>query len=262
MLLEGFVRRDVVTPGGVRIATWTAGDGPPVLLLHGWPQDHHMWHAVAPDLARDHTVVLTDLRGYGESDAPPPGERSAAYAKRAMATDQLAVMDALGHDRFALVGHDRGARVGHRLALDAPERLTGLAVIDIVPTRHVLETADQALARAYFHWFLLGAPAPVPENVLGADPTGWVRTVLGGPLAGGCDFHPDALAGYVKAHERPEVLAGTIGDYRRRWVSTRTTTVPTPVGASTCRSRCSGEPTGSSAGTTTCSTSGRRTPRS
>ncbi|KAJ1684126.1 hypothetical protein LUZ63_020695 [Rhynchospora breviuscula] len=184
-------------------------------MLHGWPQDHHMWHAVAPDLvARGHRVVLTDLRGYGASDAPPAGERSAAYAKREMAADQLAVMDALGHDRFALVGHDRGARVGHRLALDHPERLDSLTVIDVVPTRHVLEVADLALARAYFHWFLLGAPAPVPENVLGADPVGWVRTVLGGRLAGGCEFHPEAEAAYLRAHERPEVLAGTIGDYR------------------------------------------------
>lgn len=224
MLLADFVRCDVeVAPaleadGPVRVAAWTGGDGPPLLLLHGWPQSHLMWHAVAPVLARDFTVVLTDLRGYGESDAPPAGAASTGYAgygKRAMADDQVRVMAALGHDRFSLVGHDRGARVGHRLALDHPERVERLSLIDIVPTRHVLETADLALARAYFHWFLLGAPAPIPEQVLGADPEGWVRTVLqDSPLGGGVVWHPEALAGYLAAHRRPEVVAATIGDYR------------------------------------------------
>ena len=218
MLLAEFERRDVTVAGesgDVRVATWVAGEGPPLLMLHGWPQSHVMWHAVAPDLARDHTVVLTDLRGYGESDAPAPGERSTAYAFREMAADQVGVMSQLGHEQFALVGHDRGARVGHRMALDHPDRLTSASLIDIVPTRHVLETADLALAKAYFHWWLLGAPAPVPEQVLGADPAGWVRTILDqSPLAGGCEFHPDAIAAYAAAHERPEVVAGTIGDYR------------------------------------------------
>jgi haloacetate dehalogenase len=213
MLLEGFRRRDV-TVDGVRIATWTAGDGPPVLLLHGYPQTHVMWHGVAPGLAEDHTVVLADLRGYGDSDLPPGGEDHAGYAKRAMAADQVGAMVELGFERFAVVGHDRGGRVAHRLALDHPERVTALAVLDIVPTHFTLVTADLRLARAYFHWFFLSQAPPLPERMIGADPLAWLEGCLHGWSAGGATFHPEALAAYREAFARPAAVAASCEDYR------------------------------------------------
>jgi haloacetate dehalogenase len=141
-----FTRR-VVDADGVRINTVVGGDGPPILLLHGYPQTHMIWHHVAPKLAADHTVVLTDLRGYGDSDKPAGGPYHREYSKRAMARDQLLVMRSLGFDRFAVAGHDRGARVGHRLALDHPEAVSALAVLDIVPTLHSFENADASFGR-------------------------------------------------------------------------------------------------------------------
>ncbi len=164
-LLEGFSRQDV-TVDGVRIATWVGGDGPPLLALHGYPQTHVMWHQVAPALAEDHTVVLTDLRGYGDSDKPAPTADHAPYAKRATAADQVGVMRHLGFERFDLAGHDRGARVAHRLVLDHPDAVRRLAVLDIVPTLHAVRSTDLAMARAYFHWFFLSQPAPLPETLI------------------------------------------------------------------------------------------------
>lgn len=213
MLLEDFQRRDV-TVEGVRIATWIAGSGPPVLTLHGYPQTHVMWHAVAPALARDHTVVLTDLRGYGLSDHPPGGDDHAGYAKRTMAADQVGVMAGLGFDRFAVVGHDRGARVGHRLALDHPERVSALAVIDIAPTHHMVANTDLRMARAYFHWFFLAQAPPLPERLIGADPELWVTTQMHGAHGGGLDFHPEAVAAYLEAFSRPETITASCEDYR------------------------------------------------
>jgi haloacetate dehalogenase len=213
MLLEDFERRDV-TVGGVRIAAWVAGRGSPVLALHGYPQTHVMWHGVAPALAEDHTVVLTDLRGYGDSDKPPGGADHAGYAKRAMAADQVGVMAELGFDRFALVGHDRGARVGHRLALDHPDRLSALAVIDIAPTHHMVATTDLVMARAYFHWFFLSQRPPLPERLIGADPDLWLMAQLRAGHAGGVEFHPDAIAAYLEAFRRPETITATCEDYR------------------------------------------------
>jgi haloacetate dehalogenase len=212
-LLDGFARADRVVDG-VRIATWVAGTGPPLLLLHGYPQTHLMWHAVAPRLIRRFTVVLTDLRGYGESDKPPAGPEHAAYAKRAMAADQVGVMAALGFDAFALVGHDRGGRVGHRLALDHPERVTRLAVVDIAPTHHMLTTADLALARAYFHWFFLSQPPDLPERMIGADPDAWTRSQLQRGWAATTPMDPEAMAAYLAAGRDPSAIAGACGDYR------------------------------------------------
>jgi haloacetate dehalogenase len=160
----------LIDADGVPINCAVAGDGPPVLLLHGYPQTHVIWHEVAPELATDHTVVLTDLRGYGDSGKPEPDHESTRYSKRAMARDQLLVMRALGFDRFAVVGHDRGARVGHRLALDAPEAVSALAVLDIVPTRYALQHVDATFAAGYFHWFFLAAGNGVPEKLLEHEP--------------------------------------------------------------------------------------------
>ncbi|MEE8248075.1 MAG: alpha/beta hydrolase, partial [Alphaproteobacteria bacterium] len=149
-MFEGF-ERDTIETSGAAINLMRAGSGPPLLLLHGYPQTHVMWHRTAPSLARDFTVVVPDLRGYGDSSKPPGGADHATYAKRAMAQDQVEVMAKLGFERFALAGHDRGGRVAHRLALDQPERVSRLAVLDIVPTHKVFATAEKELATAYFH---------------------------------------------------------------------------------------------------------------
>lgn len=211
-MFEGFERIGIETPeaeiNGVR-----GGEGPPVLLLHGYPQTHAMWHRVAPILAESHTVVATDLRGYGDSSKPAGGEDHAGYSKRAMARDQAAVMQSLGFDTFAVVGHDRGGRVGHRLALDHPERVERLAVLDIVPTRHVFETADADLALAYYHWFFLSQPYDLPEKLIGADPVYYLRKKIG-VWGGGLDlFDPEALAEYERCFT-PETVHASCEDYR------------------------------------------------
>jgi len=164
-LFPGFTRTAIDT-GEVAIHTVHGGQGPPVLLLHGFPQTHVMWHKIAPVLAEHFTVVATDLRGYGDSGRPASGPDHAAYSKRAMARDQAAVMRHLGFERFAIVGHDRGARVAHRLALDHAAHVTKLAVLDIVPTAKVYAAMDAAVARKYWHWFFLTLPADIPETLV------------------------------------------------------------------------------------------------
>jgi haloacetate dehalogenase len=197
---------------GVRIHALVGGDGPPVLLLHGYPQTHAMWHLVAPALARDHTVVLADLRGYGDSDKPEPSV--ANYTKRAMAADQVAVMAGLGFDRFALVGHDRGARVAHRLTLDAPDAVSQVAFLDIVPTLHVFENVNRAVAAAHFHWFFLATGGGVPERMIGNDPEFWLRSFLTSVRPSSRDFDPRAYAEYVRCFTDPAAIAATCADYR------------------------------------------------
>lgn len=201
-------------PDGVRIAYRTFGSGPPLLALHGYPQTGIMWHRVAPTLAERFTLVCPDLRGYGESDAPPGGPTHAAYAKRAMAADMAALMTALGFDRFDLVGHDRGARVGHRLALDHADRVLRFTAIDIVPTLAVFETADRALATAYYHWFFLLQGSGLPERLIGSDPDFWVRHHLDAWSRKADAFDPDAVSAYVAAFGRPDVVHATCEDYR------------------------------------------------
>jgi haloacetate dehalogenase len=212
-LLPTFDER-LVDAGGVRIRVRSAGSGPPLLLLHGYPQSLVMWHRVAPALADRYTVVLADLRGYGSSDKPDPVEGSATYAKRVMAADQLAVMDTLGHDRFVVVGHDRGARVGHRLALDHPDRVAGLAVLDIVPTLHMFEHVDRAMATEYGHWFFLARADGLPERLLIADPDAWLDSRFRGRHAGGRALDLTALAEYRAAFHDPAVIRATCADYR------------------------------------------------
>ena len=164
-MFAGFEKERVETPGA-QIELVHGGDGPPVLLLHGYPQTHAMWHLVAPRLAQEFTVVAADLRGYGDSSKPFGDEDHSTYSKRAMAGDQAAVLETLGYESFAVVGHDRGGRVGHRMALDYPDRVTKLAVLDIVPTRHVFRTVGKDLATAYYHWFFLIQAAPFPETMI------------------------------------------------------------------------------------------------
>ncbi len=214
--LPDLFKRVTLTPGGIRINALVGGNagGTPVLLLHGYPQTHVMWHHVAPELARDHLVVLTDLRGYGDSGKPSGGPTHDGYAKRTMAYDQVLAMRELGHERFAVVGHDRGARVAHRMALDYPQCVTRLAVLDIVPTRHALRTADKDFGLGYWHWFFLAQPEPLPEHLLGADPVGWVRGRMSSLRRGGLPFDARALNEYVRCFRDPAAIHASCEDYR------------------------------------------------
>ena len=212
-MLEGFTTHDVAVPGAV-IHARAGGSGPPLLLLHGHPQTHLMWHRVAGELARDFTVVAADLRGYGDSSRPDPGEDSAAYAKRVMAEDMVALMGRLGHERFSIAAHDRGARVAHRLALDHPQRVQRLMLLDIAPTLAMYEGTTEAFARAYWHWFFLIQPAPLPERLIDADPVAYLRDVMGRRHAGLAPFEPQALAEYERCIALPGTAAAICADYR------------------------------------------------
>ena len=185
-LFPGFKSRKVRTSGAT-INLVTGGSGPAVLLLHGYPETHVLWHKVAPALARDYTVVCADLRGYGDSAKPPGDADHANYSKRAMALDMAELMAQLGHDRFALVGHDRGGRVAHRLALDHAQRVTRLCLIDIAPTLDMYDATDMRFASLYYHWFHLIQPAPLPERMLGGDPKFCLHWALGGWGSKGTD---------------------------------------------------------------------------
>ncbi|MBD3663034.1 alpha/beta hydrolase [Sulfitobacter sp. TSTF-M16] len=182
------------------------------MLLHGFPQTHAMWHAVAPALAQRFTVIAPDLRGYGASSKP---QDTAQYSFREMGTDQLALMTHLGFDTFHLVGHDRGGRTAHRMALDAPARIDTLTVMDIIPTHLLLSDLRQDVARAYYHWFFLAQPTPFPETLIGHDPDTYFEASLmawgSTPLS---DFDPLALAAYRAAWRTPEAIRGMCNDYR------------------------------------------------
>ena len=212
-MFEGFTTTRIAT-SGAEIHVVTGGSGPPLLLLHGYPQTHAMWHRIAPRLAAEFTVVAPDLRGYGDSGKPDGGPDHSGYAKRAMAGDQVEVMAALGFPRFAVAGHDRGARVAYRMALDHPERVERLAVLDIVPTHTYVAAVDMALARASYHWFFLSQPADLPERLIAGDPDYYLRTMLarwaGGPEA----FTPEALAEYLRCFRDPAAIHATCEDYR------------------------------------------------
>lgn len=212
-MFEGF-ETFTVDADGVAIYGVKGGSGPALLLLHGYPQTHAMWHKVAPVLARDFTVVAPDLRGYGDSAKPDGGPDHAGYSFRAMAADQVAVMTALGFETFSVCGHDRGARVTHRLALDHAGRVDKVALLDIVPTLHVYDTVTQAVATGYYHWFFLIQPFDLPERMIGADPEGYLRTKTGQwSRVDGC-FAPDAMAEYVRCFSKPETIHATCEDYR------------------------------------------------
>lgn len=203
-----------VETSGARIHVTRQGSGPPVLLLHGYPQTHRMWHRVAPALVDRFEVVAPDLRGYGDSSRPPGGADHSGYSKRAMAADMVEVMTALGHERFAVVGHDRGGRVGHRMAKDHPERVRRLCVIDIAPTLHMFDHTDQAFATGYYHWFFLVQGDGLPEHLIGADPGWYLREKLRRWAAPGAVFDEGAVAEYVRCFSDPEVVHATCEDYR------------------------------------------------
>jgi len=212
-VLDDF-QQDRITTTGDEINLRRAGEGPPLLLLHGYPQTHVMWHKIAPALAERFTVVLTDLRGYGDSAKPPGGDNHEAYSKRAMAQDQVEVMTALGFDSFAVVGHDRGARVGHRLALDHPERVSKLALLDIAPTLAMYERTDMAFASAYYHWFFLIQPYDLPERLIGADPDFYLEKKIGKWSRNDGAFTAAALAEYKRCFRDPATIHATCEDYR------------------------------------------------
>ncbi|MGH7112936.1 MAG: alpha/beta fold hydrolase, partial [Stellaceae bacterium] len=204
----GFEQRRITT-SGAEINLLSGGSGPPLLLLHGYPQTHLMWRKVAPRLAAEFTVVVPDLRGYGDSSKPPAGPDNANYSKRALAQDQVETMAALGFERFAVAGHDRGARVAHRLARDHAERIERLALLDIVPTLYRFETIDQQAATSSWHWFFLIQPAGFPERLIGADPEFYLRHSLRDPVV----FEPEAFAEYLRCFKNPETIRATCDEY-------------------------------------------------
>jgi haloacetate dehalogenase len=212
-MLEGFASLRIVRDG-VTLNVRRAGQGAPLLLLHGHPQTHAMWHRVAPQLARRFDVVLMDLRGYGDSGRPRAGDQSAAYSKREMALDALHVMRSLGHDQFQLLAHDRGARVAHRLALDHPHAVQRLLLLDIAPTLAMYRQTGEAFARAYWHWFFLIQPPPLPEALIASDPVRYVRSVMGARHAGLAAFAPEALAEYERCAAIPGTAEAVCADYR------------------------------------------------
>lgn len=200
--------------GPVQIHARKAGSGPPLLLLHGYPESSLMWRDVAPSLAEKFTVVTTDLRGYGNSSTPPDDELHETYSKRAMAADQVKVMELLGHDQFMVAGHDRGGRVAHRLALDFPTRIKRLAVLDIIPTLHMFENVDREMAQSYFHWFFLIQGNGVPERLINADPEAWIASRFSGRLLGENPIDPETITEYTNIFRDPAHVAATCADYR------------------------------------------------
>ena len=191
-----------------------AGNGPPLLMLHGHPQTHAMWHRVAPALAQHFSLVLMDLRGYGDSVRPPSDADHTPYAKREMARDALAVMTQLGHATFQVLAHDRGARVAHRLAGDHPAQVERMLLLDIAPTLAMYAGTDEAFARAYWHWFFLIQPPPLPEALIASDPARYVRSVMGKRHAGLGVFAPEALAEYERCVALPGSAEAMCEDYR------------------------------------------------
>ncbi len=212
-IMPGFRWLDV-DAGGTRIRTAIGGDGPPLLLLHGHPQTHLTWHKVAPRLAERFTVVATDLRGYGDSAKPEGGPHHINYAKRPMADDQVAVMKALGHDRFKVVGHDRGARVIHRMALDHPQAVEKMVLIDIAPTATMYARTDMEFARRYFWWFFLIQPYPLPETMIGHDPDFFLDRHIAGQIKIPDSIDPRVMAEYRRCYADPASRHAICEDYR------------------------------------------------
>ncbi len=207
-MFDGFGLSTIDVGEGVTIHVRHGGSGPPLLLLHGHPQTHAMWHAVAPRLARDFTVVAADLRSYGDSAKPPTAPDHAPYAKRTKARDQIEVMRRLGFERFLVAGHDRGGRVAYRMTLDHPDRVLGLAVLDTLPTWEHFRRTDMGFAMGYWHWFFMAQPAPLPERLIAADPDAFY-------LRRGANlFAPAALAEYRRCFRDPATIHALCEDYR------------------------------------------------
>jgi len=208
-MFDGFTLERIETPEAT-LRVRHGGSGPPLLLLHGHPQTHVMWHLVAPRLAREFSVVAMDLRGYGESSKPPTTDDHEPYSKRAMARDAVALMRHFGHERFDVAGHDRGGRVAYRLALDQPERVRKLATLDIIPTGEHFRRADMKFGLGYWHWFFLAQPAPFPEKMIGANPDAFFT---GRPNRDSVHA-PEALEDYLRCYRNPETIHAACEDYR------------------------------------------------
>ncbi len=211
-MFEGFKPVRVDT-GEVVINAVVGGQGQPLLLLHGYPQTHAIWHKLAPRLAEHRTVVAADLRGYGDSSKPEGALDHSNYSKRAMARDQVELMRQLGFERFYLAGHDRGARVAHRLALDHPDCVLKLALLDISPTKKMYENTTREFAQAYYHWFFLIQPRPLPEKLIGSHPQFYLLKKIGSGSAGLAPFSPEALNEYLRCFT-PETIHASCEDYR------------------------------------------------
>jgi haloacetate dehalogenase len=212
-MMDGFKRSEIKT-GGARIVTVTGGSGPPVLLMHGNPFTHLSWLKVAPALAREFTVVATDLRGYGDSEKPPGGEDHSGYSFRAMAQDQVEVMAALGYERFFAAGHDRGARVLHRMCLDYPQKITRAAILDIIPQHYLYNNINMQWATFSWHWFFNIQPYDMPERMMGADPDWFIEKKLAKTKQGLSFFDKDALVEYKRCFRDPATIHAICEDYR------------------------------------------------
>ena len=203
-----------ITHNGVQIALRVAGSGPALLLLHGYPQTGYMWHKIAPLLKEDFSLVIADLRGYGDSDKPATNADHSVYSKRAMAADMLAVMTELGHQQFFVAGHDRGGRVAHRLARDYPDAVRKLAVLDIAPTLMMYDTTDKDFATRYYHWFFLIQPAPFPETLIGHDPKFFLERKMRHWGKNRDAITDDAFDDYLRCFSDPQTIHASCEDYR------------------------------------------------
>ena len=212
-MFEDFTSAQIETPETM-INLVYGGSGEPVLLLHGYPQTHVMWHKVAPMLAERYTVVAPDLRGYGDSGKPVVGDDPERYSKRRTGQDQLEVMSTLGHRSFHVVGHDRGARVGHRMALDAPERVRSFTTLDVAPSQAAFEAMDSSLAFAWFHWHLMRQPEPFPETLIGGNPKFYLDFLLERWTAVEGAITEEAYAEYLRCFSNPETIRASCADYR------------------------------------------------
>lgn len=213
-MFHGFETFDIDVGNNIVIHGRKGGDGPPLLLLHGHPQTHVIWHRVAEQLAQHYTVIATDLRGYGDSSKPAGLPDHSNYSKREMAADQMAVMRHFGFDDFHLCSHDRGARVAHRLAMDHPSVVRKLMLLDIAPTLTMYEQTDRRMATMYFHWFFLIQPAPMPETLIEASPDGYITRTMGGRHAKLDVFDPAAIAEYQRCLALPGAAHSLCEDYR------------------------------------------------
>ena len=209
-----FYKTEKVAVNGININYRIGGNGPALLLLHGHPQTHAIWHKVADKLAQHFTVVAADLRGYGDSDKPVASDKSEAYSKRVMAKDQVELMKHLGFEHFSVLAHDRGARVAHRLAADHPSNVICMVLLDIAPTLAMYEQTNQEFARAYWHWFFLIRPAPFPESLIEADPENYLRSVMGTRSAGMSPFTEEVFSEYLRCLKLPGAATGICEDYR------------------------------------------------
>lgn len=212
-MFEGF-EKQTRRVNGVDIAYRMGGSGPALLLLHGHPQTHMIWHKVAGTLAQHFTVIAADLRGYGDSGKPDDDAEHFNYAKRTMAADMAELMSALGFERFKVLAHDRGARVAHRLGVDHAARVERMVLLDIAPTLAMYRGTNEAFARSYWHWFFLILPQPLPEMLIQADPAQYLKSVMGARSAGMAPFAPEALAEYARCLALPGTATGICGDYR------------------------------------------------